>query len=111
MIDIRDYNRLRGIGFSVGDAYTMAQPAPAGDRTVAMVLVGSLILLFALGIVGAIDEYMDARDRNAVKHATQQHEATIDRLERVVTTCLNGGPINVSGEAFECSAGSLGVQI
>lgn len=111
MIDIRDYNRWRSMGKTARESIELSQSAPAGDRAVGMVVAGCLILFCAYGIAGAIDEHMDERERIAAHSATRQAESTIDRLERVIINCLNSKPINVSGVAFECRAGSLGVKL
>jgi hypothetical protein len=106
MTRLFNFMRLRKT-FTDRTAARLAEQDPLGDK---VVLVAMLVLFAWLGL-DSINGYLNQRDQRTASHAVRHSAADIERLERVVVACLNGGAINVGGMAYECRAGSLGVKL
>ena len=98
-----EYARRRKAGFSHAAARAFLSQAHIGD-TVIYTIACCVIVFFSLKTAAATIEQgqQDAADR-----ATDIAAVTIDRLEKVVVSCLNNSVINVEGFAFTCKAESL----
>ena len=97
------YAKLRSAGFSHFSAVAIAE-RPVSSAAWYFVVSAAAVLVSlatAQSAVGAIEQNkQDVAER-------ARHLVAIDRLEKIVVSCLNGGYINVDGFAFTCKTEDL----
>jgi hypothetical protein len=98
-----DYGKKRLKGLSHKAALSMLKSAYIGDTVAYALVVGVVIFLSLNAAANTIEEGR----QKAANVASEASAETVDRLERVVITCLNGGALNIDGTAFSCKAESL----
>jgi ABC-type enterobactin transport system permease subunit len=101
-----EYAKRRKEGFS-HKAASVLSSRDIGD-TVVYVAVCVFLVVFSLYTAA---ETIEEGRADAADRATAMAATKVDKLERLVVTCLQGGAINVSGVAFACKAESLGVKL
>jgi ABC-type enterobactin transport system permease subunit len=101
-----EYARRRKAGFS-HKAASILSNRDIGDA-VAYALVCIALVFVALSTAA---ETIEEGRQESARRATAPFAVTVDRLEKLIVACLQGGVINVSGVAFECKAESLGIKL
>ena len=105
-MNLIEYNRRRNEGFPPIAAKILADKPSKLHQAIPFVYVVT-ILAIVLGLLKLGDSAIEAGQQEAASHARSVAQVTVDRLESVVLTCLNGGLLNIDGTAFTCRAESL----
>lgn len=101
-----DYAKRRKDGFS-HKASSLLSHRDIGDT---VVYVAACVFLVVFSLYTAAETIEQGR-ADAADRATALAATKVDKLEKLVVACLQGGAINVSGVAFTCRAESLGVRL
>ena len=105
-MNLIEYNRRRNEGFSPIAAKILADKPSKLNNALPFAYVVT-ILAIVLGLLKLGASAIEDGQQEAASHAISVAQVTVDRLESVVLTCLNGGTLNVDGTAFTCRAESL----
>ena len=104
------YAKLRAGGFTHFAAKAIAE-RPVMSSAAWYVTVAAAAVLVSIATAQAAGTAIERGQQVAAQSARAASAATVDRLEKVIVSCLNGGYINVDGTAFECRAESMGVKL
>ena len=104
------YAKLRACGFTHFAAAAIAE-RPLISSAAWYCAVAATAVLVSIATAQAASSAIESGQQDAAQSARAASAATVDRLERVVVSCLNGGFISVGGTAFECRAESMGVKL
>ncbi len=94
-------------GFSFKSAWIISKRETIWDVTLYVLLS---VLAVYLSVSTAIARVADIKKEIAAE-AIVAPTIQIDRLEKIVVSCLNGKPVVVDGIAAECSIKSLGIRL
>lgn len=104
------YAKLRACGFTHFAAQALAE-RPVMSSAAWYCAVAATAVLVSIATAQAAGTAIERGQQDAAQSARAVSAATVDRLEKVIVSCLNSGFISVDGTAFECRAESMGVKL
>lgn len=107
MFRFSEYAKRRRQGFKHEADRLLSQGHYWGDVAVICCVIAALIVFS----VSAAADAIEAGQQEAAQKATEHQSQVVEKLEKVIVSCLSNNVIKVDGVAFECKAQSLGVNL